>query len=66
MNGWANVASLAVADTQASSPVRPLQVLFLTFAQGQRECELPLQTCAKFRPLNGPRAGCHLIDSVKV
>jgi hypothetical protein len=32
----------AVADTQASSPVRPLQVPFLTFAQAQRECELAL------------------------
>jgi hypothetical protein len=38
----ANVTSSAVADTQASSPVRPLQVPFLTFAQAQRECELPL------------------------
>ena len=56
-----DVSVSAVADTQASSPVRPLQVPFLTFAQGQRERELPLQANAKFRPLNGPRAGCHLI-----
>jgi len=42
------------------------QVPLLTFAQGQRECKLPSQAYAKFRPLNGPRAGCPLIDSFKV